>query len=234
MGFHILVSWKQMGNFAKLETGADPGFWSGGPAEFWPQGGGLSPKLLKIGVSPLKLPENCWFWKKKNNFGGKAGPAPPELDVLVRKLAEAGVVTPRSCRRRRLLSPQTDLPSVGCRGSARARLCAVGTYGWRSQVQPTAAQPLPSPPSHLQEMGEEFWNFGYCEKLVVFARARVCVCSIFDGAGWPSIHNTMHFSAKKGLGVEDPSSRVGLDLEFSIKTSPWIQEKIRASLSSWS
>ena len=49
----------------------DPGFWSGGPAEFWPQGGTWTQNLLKIGGFPRNLPENC-----KKILEGKGGPGP--------------------------------------------------------------------------------------------------------------------------------------------------------------
>ena len=58
-------------------AGADPGFWSGGPAEFWPQEGGpWAQNLLKIGVFPLKLLENCMIFDKSWGQGGRA-PSPP-------------------------------------------------------------------------------------------------------------------------------------------------------------
>ncbi len=47
-------------------------FGQGGPAEFLPKGGGLSPKFAQNRVFPLKLPENC---VKKNRWG-KGGPGP--------------------------------------------------------------------------------------------------------------------------------------------------------------
>ncbi len=47
----------------KINSGADPGFWPGGPAELWPKGG-PEPKICsKWGVSLKKLPENCLILK---------------------------------------------------------------------------------------------------------------------------------------------------------------------------
>ncbi len=46
-----------------------------GPVEFWPQGGGpWALNLLKIGVLPSKLPENCMFLKKSWGQGGSGPP----------------------------------------------------------------------------------------------------------------------------------------------------------------
>ena len=47
-----------------MESGADPGFWSGGPSGVLTPGGSLSPILLK------SLPENCMILKK---FWGQRG-----------------------------------------------------------------------------------------------------------------------------------------------------------------
>ncbi len=45
---------------------------------FDPKGGGaLSPKLLKIGGFPLKLPENCMILKKSWGQGGLGPQGPP-------------------------------------------------------------------------------------------------------------------------------------------------------------
>ena len=51
-------------------SGADPGFWSGGPDEFGPQGGPWAQNLLKIGVFPLKNFLKTASW-------GRWGPGPP-------------------------------------------------------------------------------------------------------------------------------------------------------------
>ena len=48
-------------------------FGQGGPTEFGPQGP-WAQNLLKIGVSPLKLPENCMIMKKSWGQGGRAPP----------------------------------------------------------------------------------------------------------------------------------------------------------------
>ena len=56
-------------------TGVDPGFWSGGASGVLTPRGGLSPNLLKIGVFPLKLPENCM--KKSWGQGGPGPQGPP-------------------------------------------------------------------------------------------------------------------------------------------------------------
>ena len=45
-------------------SGVDPGFWSGGPAEFWPQGWPWAQNELTRGFFPLKLPENYMILKK--------------------------------------------------------------------------------------------------------------------------------------------------------------------------
>ena len=59
--------------------GEDPRFWSGGPAEFWPQGGAWAQNLLKIEVFPWDCLKTAWFWR---NLGGKGGRA--SLDPLLR------------------------------------------------------------------------------------------------------------------------------------------------------
>ncbi len=56
-----------------LGTGADPGFWSGGPVEFWPQLG-LSPKFAQNRGFSLKLPENCMILILGAMWGGGVGP----------------------------------------------------------------------------------------------------------------------------------------------------------------
>ena len=57
-------------------------FGQGCPAEFWPQGGGVwAQNLLKIGVFPLTLPENCMILKKCCWQGGP-GPLDPLLGSL--------------------------------------------------------------------------------------------------------------------------------------------------------
>ncbi len=56
------------------KPGVDPGFFSGWAQQsFDPKGGGWAQNLLKIGVFPLKLPENCMILKKS---WGKGGPGP--------------------------------------------------------------------------------------------------------------------------------------------------------------
>ena len=60
-------------------TWADPGFGSGGPAEFWPQGVPWAQNLLKIGVFSLRI-----AWKLHDfdlMLGAGGGPGP--LDPLV-------------------------------------------------------------------------------------------------------------------------------------------------------
>ncbi len=55
----------------QLISGADPGFWSGGPAEFFPGGRGLSPKFAQNRGFPLELPENCMIlggWAPKARY----------------------------------------------------------------------------------------------------------------------------------------------------------------------
>ena len=49
-----------------------------GPVKFGPQGGALNPNWLKIGLFPLKLPENCMILKKSWGQGG-----PGILDPLL-------------------------------------------------------------------------------------------------------------------------------------------------------
>ena len=48
-----------------------------GPAEFGPQGGPWAQHLLKTGVFPLKLSENCVILKKSWGQGGPGSPGPP-------------------------------------------------------------------------------------------------------------------------------------------------------------
>ena len=54
-------------------AGADPGFWSGGPVEFWLQRVDLSPKFAQNMGFPFFL-KTAWFWKKKLGARKGAGP----------------------------------------------------------------------------------------------------------------------------------------------------------------
>ena len=55
---------RKISHWTRWKPGADPGFWSGGPAEFWPQGRGpWAQNLLKIRGFPSKWPQNCMIIK---------------------------------------------------------------------------------------------------------------------------------------------------------------------------
>ena len=68
----------------KWGAGANPGFGSGGPAEFCPQGGS-EPAICQNRGFPLKLRQNCMLLKKSWGQGGP-GPRPP--------VSATGPVTP--------------------------------------------------------------------------------------------------------------------------------------------
>ncbi len=53
----------------------DPGFGSGGPAEFWPQGGALSTKFAQNRGFSWTIAWKLHDFEKKN-LGGKGGPGP--------------------------------------------------------------------------------------------------------------------------------------------------------------
>ena len=57
------LRWQRQWSSAYL-SGADPGFWSGGAQQSFDPKGVWAQNLLKIGVFPLKLPENCMILKK--------------------------------------------------------------------------------------------------------------------------------------------------------------------------
>ena len=56
--------------------GVDPRFWSGGPVEFWPQGGALSPKFAQQGFS-FKIVWNLHDFEKKLGGWGARASRPP-------------------------------------------------------------------------------------------------------------------------------------------------------------
>ncbi len=75
---HARVGWGPVwdhddNNIMRSNTGADPGFWSGGQWSF-DQKGGLSPKFAQNRAFPLKLPKNCMILKKSWGQGGLGPP----------------------------------------------------------------------------------------------------------------------------------------------------------------
>ncbi len=57
-------------------------FGQGDPVKFWPQGEPWAQNLLKIGVFPLNLPENCMILKKSSRgHGGQGDPQPSDCQV---------------------------------------------------------------------------------------------------------------------------------------------------------
>ncbi len=70
------ICWKVQGSQARIQD-----FDQGGRAEFWPQGGPLSPQFAQNRGFTLKLPDNCMILKNLGDKGVRAPRTP--LDPLV-------------------------------------------------------------------------------------------------------------------------------------------------------
>ncbi len=73
--FHCISVLHQIASFWHEWTRADPGFWSRGPAKFWPERGALSPKFAQNREFSLKFAWKLYDFEKK--ILGARGPGPP-------------------------------------------------------------------------------------------------------------------------------------------------------------
>ena len=72
------VFWSSVSSWDREQNpGADAGFWSEGPVEFWPQRVGLNPKFAQNRGFPLKLPENFMTLKTSWGVWSSRPPGPP-------------------------------------------------------------------------------------------------------------------------------------------------------------